>query len=415
MGYKINKVNPSALAATELCPRFRPDGRDNDAAAEGTMLHAVLEELVLQPQSQWDGWIASREISAEHKGLVEEAASQLRSILAGRDLPAVRDYRIRMRNGQPRKSLLKPGLYPECEIDRGGGKHGYIDLLIVLDDGLTYILDWKFVRVEGHDYTLQLAAYACEVNRLCPAHTQFVCRIVAPRLPDEAIEEHMWGPEDLDAFRSRIAAIEERADRSANDDSVMGCPSDACAYCHWSGQCKFQAGATLQVADKMDVMTLMLRGTPFEGETVSRETFTAPATVTQRGLRRAFVKFLKSVVEQWTDDDKEWAANNRGVDVPGWKIGWRAGRPSLDKTQMSDIRAALKARLGFKDEDVQSVSSVDMTLLKEFMVNNLNHSEKSASDEIQRTLDPYMKVGGAFTVWTQVKGKPKAVAGAIDV
>jgi len=163
----------------------------------------------------------------------------------------------------------------------------------------------------------------------------------------------------------------------------------------------------------MDVMALMLKDTPFEGEAVTRETFTAPATVAQRGLRRAFVKFFKSVIDQWTDDDKEWTANNKGTEVPGWKIGWRAGRATLDKSQMSDVRAALKAKLNFDDAILQEVSSVDMTLLKEFMVGNLGYSEKVAAQEIQKALDPYMKVGGAYTVWTQVKGA-KSAARAVE-
>lgn len=417
MAYRINKVSPSSLAATELCPRFRPDGKENDAAAEGTMLHACLEDLVQQPLSQWDGWIATREVSAEHKGLLEEAASQLRVILGGRELPVYTDYRIRMRNGQPRKSRLKPGLYPECEVERGGGRHGYIDLMVVLEDGIVYVLDYKFVRTEGHDYTLQLSAYVSDINRLCPAHTRFICRIIAPRLPNEAVEEHMWDESDLAGIRGRIAAIEERADQSANDDSILGCPGDQCQYCHWSGKCRYQAQTALQVSDKMDVVALMLEGTPFQGEALTRETFTAPATVSQRGLRRAFVKFFEKAAADWKDDDKEWAKDNRDVQVPGWKIGWRAGRASIDKTQMSSIRDALKAKLAFTDDIVAQVSSVDLGMLKEFMVSNLGYSEKDAAKKIQETLDPYMTVGGSYTVWTQVKAKSprKADDGAIDV
>ena len=222
MAYKIRRVQPSALAATEHCPRFRADSKENQAAIDGTLFHEFMEQIVDVPKDQWPGWIATRETSVEMKGLLEEAASVLASILV-EDLPVYRDYRIRPIKGKPRKSLLKPGLYPECEVDRGNGNHGYIDLLIVTPEGLTYILDWKTSRVEK-DFSLQLAAYAVDVNRLCPAHEGFICRIVAPRLDDDAQIELNIDKDGLVKWAKRISDIEERADRSSNDPSVPGGP-----------------------------------------------------------------------------------------------------------------------------------------------------------------------------------------------
>lgn len=417
MAYKVPKISPSSLAATERCPRFRPDGKDNDAAAEGTMLHACLEEMVAVPQDQWSSWIATREVSAEHKGLLEEAANQLRTVLMGwTDYQVYKDFRLKLRNGQPRKTKLRPGLYPECEIERGQGRHGYIDLMIVKPDGFTVIVDYKMVRQEGHDYTLQLGAYACDINRICPAHEEFECRVIAPRLPSESVESHLWELADLNSVAARIALIEARADQSTNDDSVIGCPNDSCGYCRWSGKCKYQAQTTLQVAHKMDVVSAMLEGTAFEGEVLNRETFTAPATPAQRGLRRAFVKFFKSVVDQWTDDDKAWVAENSATGVPGWKIGWRSGRASLDKSRMGEIRDALQSKLGLSENDVDMVSVVDLTLLKELLVSNLGYSEKDAARKIQEALDQLMTVGGSYSVWTQLKsGKKTDAASAVEV
>lgn len=416
MAYRVSKVSPSSLAATEACPRFRPDGKENDAAAEGTLLHACLEEMVGVPQDQWPSWIATRELSAEHKGLLEEAASQLQTVLLGwTDCTVYRDFRLKLRNGQPRRSKLRPGLYPECEIERGQGRHGYIDLMIVKPDGFVVIVDYKMVRAEGHDYTLQLGAYACDVNRICPAHAEFECRIVAPRLRSEAIESHLWGAEDLAALRARIETIETRADQSANDDSVMGCPGDYCQYCHWSGRCRYQAQTALQVADRMDVVAAMLQGTAYEGEALTRETFTAPSTPAQRGLRRAFVKFFKTVVDQWADDDKAWVSENKGTEVPGWRIGWRSGRSSLDKSRMTEVKDALRSKLGMSGEDVDMVSVVDLAQLKEFLVTNLGYSEKLAASKIQEALDSLMTVGAPYSVWTQAKPGAGTAAKAAGV
>ena len=374
MAYRVSKVSPSSLAATETCPRFRPDGKENDAAAEGTLLHACLEEMVSVPQGQWPSWIATRELSAEHKGLLEEAANQLQSILMGwTDYTVYTDFRLKMRNGKPRKAKLRPGLYPECEIVRGQWRHGYIDLMIVKPDGFVIIIDYKMVRVM-HDYELQLGAYACDVNRICPSHEEFECRIVAPRLKDDAIESHLWDADSLKAIADRLSLIAARADQSANDDSILGCPGDYCQYCHWAGKCKYQAQTALQVADRMDVIAAMMEGTAYEGEPLTRET---------------------------------WTSENKGVEVPGWKIGWRSGRASLDKSRMPEIRDAIMSKLGLSEDDVDMVSVVDLSLLKELLVTNLGYSEKLATQKVQEALDSLMTVGAPYTVWTQ--SKPKKV------
>ena len=77
--YKVQKVSPSALAATEMCPRFRPDGKENDAAVDGTLMHEFAEQLVQVPRDQWDGWIATRDASPDMKGMLEEIAATLRT------------------------------------------------------------------------------------------------------------------------------------------------------------------------------------------------------------------------------------------------------------------------------------------------------------------------------------------------
>lgn len=414
MAYKMRKVSPSALAATEKCPRFRPDGKDNQAADEGIMLHAALEELVQQPLEQWDNWIKTRELSMEHRALLEEASAQLHALLMGNKLDVYPDFRLKLRNGKPRIRPLRPGLYPECEIERGQGQHGYIDLMIVFPDGMITIVDYKMVRALK-SYDLQLAAYAIDVNRICPSHVKFQCRIIAPRLPTEEVEDHLWDGKDLDAYRTRIAEIEERADKSANDPTIAGCPNDACQYCHWAGQCPYQTKAVVQTADAMDIVSLVKNNGYFNGEVISRETFAAPATTGQRGLRRAFVKLLESAIDAWKEDDKTWTAENKGVDVPGWKIGWRAGRATLDKSQMTDIRSALMSKLGMTESDILNVSSVDVALLKEHMVSALGYSEKEAGNTISEVLDSFMKTGASYTVWTQMKSKPAASGDVVDV
>ena len=426
MAYKIPKVSPSSLAATELCPRYRSNGEENDAALEGTLLHKCLEDMVDQPIDLWESWITAQELSVDHKGLLEEAAVQIRGILAGTPLPVFKDYRLWMRGGKPRKSLLKPGLYPECEIERGQNRHGYIDLLVVMPDGLTIILDYKFVRDPGHDYTLQLGAYACDVHRICPAHELFECRIVAPRLKNDVVDVHRWGLAEIKQLEERIAKIEQRADDALCDNSISGCPSDACQYCHWSGCCPYQASATTEVAKITNVLTnVMIPNGPYAGESLTLQTFTNPSTPVQRGLRRACVKFLKSAAKEWEDDDKVWAAETRDqqtgqrlIEVPGWSIGWNSGKSSLDRTREPEIHQAVMSAFNMPIEQLFSLCEVQVDKLIDDVVRTEGLTDKAAKEKVNRILDPFMVKGGGYPVWRQVgakKASKKVESPAIDV
>lgn len=429
MAYKIRRVQPSALAATEHCPRFRLDSKESQAALDGTLFHEFMEQIVDVPREQWAGWIATRETSSDIKGMLEEASTTLATVLVD-DLPVFHDYRLRMRGGKPRKTPLKPGLYPECEIDRGAGNHGYIDLMVVMPGGFTHILDWKTNRIEK-DFSLQLAAYAVDVNRLCPAHTGFVCQIVAPRLVEDAQLRLEIDESSIGTWAKRIADIEERADRSSNDPSIRGVPCDACEWCHWAGTCPYQASAALAIAETvttdaksvsektgrtsvtMALSSLVGVGGPYEGEVVSEETFTNPQTAAQRGLRRACLKFLTVLIDAAKDDDAKWCESLGDVDlksvVPGFSISRVNGRSSLDKSRMSEIREAVMQKFGLSIEDVFDCSTIDTGLLAKSLVTVLGWKEKQAKDEIKRVLEPYSTVGAPTIRWAVKVDKTKAI------
>lgn len=421
MAYRIQKVSPSALAATECCPRFRPNGAENQAAIDGTQMHDFAEQLVSIPRSQWDSWIASRPASPDMKNMLTTIAEELRLTIP-EDLAVYPEFRLRMRGGRPRKTALRPGYYPECELDRGGGRHGYIDLLAVTPAGIVYIIDYKSNRVEK-DFSLQLGAYACDVNRLAPAHTAFVCKIIAPRLDAEANVELAVGPDEIDAFNRRIAAIEERADRSANDDSIPGVPCASCEYCHWNGMCKYQAAAAQTVVESVmenrvvvspklqkttvipALAALVGPGGPYEGEALTTSTFTAPATVKQRGLRRACLKFLEVLIDEAKKDDTRWASTVPPAElktaVPGFTISSAKGRGSIDPANAGDVQDVLKSYFSLSPSDVALVSRIDVKLLTESLVAERGYTEKRAKDEIGRCLEPFMRYGAPTVRWSQ--------------
>lgn len=420
MAYKVQRISPSALAATEKCPRFRPDGQDNAASIDGTLMHEFAEQMVAVPRGTWREWIGGLMASLEMKAMLGQIAEVIES-LAPEALPVFTNFRLRPVRGKPRKSPLKPGLYPECEIDRGNNRHGYADLIIVTPEGLVYICDWKSNRQEK-DFSLQLAAYACDVNRLAPAHDHFVCRIVAPRLGDDAQQELVLGPPELKAYRDRIAAIEERADWSANDDSIPGVPSDSCQYCHFSGRCKYQANATMAVADtcttdlttvspktkKVTVVqalqSLVGPNGPYAGEVVDSTTFLNPSTPRQRGLRRACLKFLEVAIAKAKDQDSDWVANvppeQLKTIVPGFSISYVRGRASLDEKQEGEAEETLAVRFGLTPEERATVSRIDKNRLLGLLVSTHGMSEKKANEEVDKCLEPYMVRGAPSVRWT---------------
>lgn len=421
MAYKVPRISPSALAATENCPRFKPSGAETQAGIDGTLMHEFAEQMVEVPKDQWPGWIATRETSPDMKGMLEEIARTLNTIVL-EDLPVMKDYRLRTRNGKPRKTLLKPGLYPELELERGQGRHGYVDLLVVSGEGVVTIVDYKSNRV-GKDFSLQLKAYACDVHRLAPAHEMFECCIIAPRLDDDAQLRMRLGLPEIEEAEREIAAIEERADRSANDDSIPGCPSAMCEYCHWNGACRYQADAAGAVlaTNPSDIVTysektgresvvqslasLVGPGGPYEGEAVTARTFTNPETVAQRGLRRACLKFLEKMIDACKDDDASWAAQYNDEQlkdlVPGFSVSRVKGRSSVDTTRMPEIREAVMGRFGMSIEDVFECSMVDRKLLAESLTTVNGWTKKKAEDEVKKVFETFSTPGAPTLRWAQ--------------
>lgn len=422
MAYKNQKISPSWLATAELCPRARPDGEDTQAGIDGTLMHDSLQVMVATvPRSQWETWVETREdLSPFLKGSIQIIVAKLREIII-EDMQVFDSYVLKMRSGKPRKTPLKPGLYTECQVDRGQGRHGYIDLMIVTAEGLIYIVDYKSNRA-AKDFSLQLAAYASDVHRLCPAHERFVCQIIAPNLDEDENTRLDLDLEALEKFEERIARIEELADRSANDPSVAGNPGPQCEHCHWKGSCPYQCSAALTVAestttdlvkvsDKKGKVTvtqalanLIGPDGPYAGEVVDATTFTNPATPVQRGLRRACMKFLEVLIEQAKKDDSTYLAEfpeDACKDmIPGFSISFRNGRSSTEGHE-GDVRNAVMKEFDLSIEDVFECSVVDKDELVEFIHINQGVTKKTAEERYKKAIAKFSTPGARIAYWTQ--------------
>jgi len=388
MAYQVRKISPSALQATETCPRFRPNGETSAVAAAGTLFHEAMEKLMGVPKPEWASYIRRQDVSAEQRELMEKAAEAVADLVT-EGMPVFPDRRLKMRGGKPRKSPLAEGLYPELEIETGPGRHGYIDLLIVDRGGCAHIVDWKSDFVE-HDHELQLAAYAVSLQRLCPAHKTFDCLIVAPRLGEDN-ERHMWSADELEGLAARIAAIELRADDAMWDDTIRSCPGEYCQYCHANGRCKAQA---LNAIDAV----------PVDAEPpVPRPTLQClmnPSTPELRGYRRAFIKPLEAAIAAWKKQDAEFLEEHGRTNplvIPGFKATWARKPSHLDRSPEAQprIRNVLMGELGLSDVELMDCSPVDRKAVVELLTRTPEQggrgmTEKEAKKRLESALGPFM-------------------------
>ena len=430
MAYKPMTVSPSSLAAVEKCPRFRPSGEETEASADGTLFHEHMEAICQLPRGQWDDYVEKTEMSNDMRWLVRASVRELGSLLL-EDLPPVPDFRIKYRKGgQPflKTKRLKPGVYTECEVELGGGRHGYIDLMIVPEDGPVYIVDWKSSR-NDHDYTLQIVRYAVAVNDLCAQHLDFICCVVAPRLGEESQLRLPVGPTELADMRRRVAEIEARADQSANDDTVPGCPSEACAFCHWSGMCKYQgqyvegakpladstealavAERNLEAAstdnDKKKAKTIFNSVNAFRALTGPGAVYDGvrltlqPQTPAERGLRRLVLKTLDDIFEAVKKDDARWIAQNPGtVELPGYKIQTQRGKAVVPPENAAEMRKAFVAKYGLTDDEVLECSEFSTSLLVDLLVDKRGMKKTPAKAEVDKVKEPFTVRGAEVVKW----------------
>ena len=430
MAYKPMVVSPSSLGYVEKCPRFRSSGEDNAASEDGTLYHEHMENVCKLPREEWDGYVEKTEMSNDMRWLVRESVRELSSLLLEK-LDPVPDFRIKRRKGGTflKTKRLKPGLYTECEVELGGGRHGYIDLMIVPAEGPVTIADWKSSR-NDHDYTLQIMRYALAVHDLCPQHDEFVCCVVAPRLSEECQLRLPVAKQDLEEFRKRVASIEERADRSANDDTVDGCPSDACSFCHWAGSCRYQAhyvdgarpllegGGALQLvganidaaapgssAEKSAKATasavdtfrkLTAPGSVFEGVRLTLQ----PATPAERGLRRLVLKTMADIFDAVKKDDARWIAEHPGtIALPGYKIQVQRGKPSVPPENEAEMRAAFVAKYALDDAELLDCSTLSTTKLERLLVETRGIGKTAAKAEVAKVKEPFTVRGADVVKW----------------
>lgn len=430
MAYRPATISPSSLGYNDLCPGFRSSGESNAASDDGTLYHGHMEKLCALQSEERDIYVEKTEMSNDMRWLVRESAKELNSFLVEKlsPRPNFRMVRRRGTNVFLKTKKLEPGVYTECEVDLGGGRHGYIDCMIVPSDGPVIIIDWKSSR-NDHDYSLQIKRYAVAVNDLCPLHEEFICCIVAPRLSAECQLRIPMAKADIEAARAKVREIEERVDRMAVDATVGGHPSDACQFCRWSGQCRFQnqyvdgaapvlggegayelAGRTMDnaqtgsdekaakaVSSSINVFRELTKpGSVFEGTRLTLN----PTNPQERGLRRIVMKTMASIFDAVKKDDAKWIADHPGtLAIPGFKIQEQRGKASVPKENESELRAAFVSKYGLTPDEVMDCSTFDPNKVVEVLITSRGYKKTDAKTEVEKTKEPFTVRGANVIKW----------------
>ena len=133
--------------------------------------------------------------------------------------------------------------------------------------------------------------------------------------------------------------------------TIPACPCALCTCSHKRGKHPCPAGVALAVSETMNEDQILINcktakmtvaqalaslvgpGGPYEGEVVTAQTFTNPATPAQRGLRRACMKFLEVFIEAAKADDRMWIgqfpADQIATLVPHFEISLGKDRLSM--------------------------------------------------------------------------------------
>jgi len=401
------KPRPSSLPNLEACPRWvgrlrddasAPQDSMDQAADEGTLIHAKMEALAEVPVSGWDACIwGDPDLGPALAPVVTEAANQVRDIFS-LGLPVVTKRRLGVSADAHYElgdlvAACDPsppdGIYCEVGLDPGITKPGTGDLLAITGNRATYV-DYKSNRVI-RSHTAQIKAYVLGVFRAVPRVDYVEARIVAPRLGDAHAAVVYSRAGDLEVIETELRRIAD----DAADPFTAGCPGEPCAMCAGNGRCCWQAAT--------------LRDIPVEASALVTpgmwRTLMDPPSPEVRGQRKRLAKFMETFCEAVKKDDQSWAADNPAEALPGFTKSVQAGRASLDKTRLAEANAALRLRFGLAPDVLEAFCCVDRARLAEYVALGQGMTEADADAEIKRCLSPYMVRGNDIVSFRAVKPK----------
>jgi len=389
------KPRPSALPHLEACPRWspRPDKPDaeknamDEAADEGTLVHAKMEHLATLPPGEWDAAIdADADLSADLRQVVKDSAQQVSDLFIF-GLPVVSKESLGLAADAHYElssmTTIRMGLgwdgsiYCEVGVDPGITAPGTADLVLV-QGNRAVLVDYKTTRVLRAADRQQMA-YVLGIFAALPQVDSVENRIATPRLGVDAHPPVMYLRSDIPKLEAELNGIVALA----ADPFEPGCPGSQCAFCAGNGRCPWQAANLRDIP--ADVTALVA---PAAWQAVL-----SPGTPEIRSQRRALVKWLDGFIEAVKDDDKAWALANPDTDLPGWTKSVGLGRASLDDTRLKEANESLSLTFGLPYDTLVSFLKPDKAKLAEFLALVRGMSDDEAKKEVSKALAPFEKRG----------------------
>jgi len=318
---KHARYSPSKLADVEACPCWTDAPKDdkadeNEAAAEGTMLHEACET----------GDMSNIETD-EQQGAVDNALAYVNSVIA--ELPG------------------KPEIRKEVRLVLKGVTFGTADILLIdrVNKEL-HVMDYKFVRtsVAHAEHNLQTQAYGAAALERFPSFKRVHTHIIAPRIGDYT--RACFTRELLTDVRTRIYAIIT----AAADPFKLPQAGECCRFCGVKNRCPALAQTAVAVVRGAGILPMPNEFLP--------EKIISPQD-------RAKAMLIARVLPDWIKEIKTLntaAVLEYGEEIPGFSLRRRAGSVSI-----KDPAAVLEAvvnTLGYTYEDLLISGTATLSLAK---------------------------------------------------
>jgi hypothetical protein len=387
--YRDTRPRPSTLPLLDQCPRFvsrkkSEVNRDalDEAAEEGTILHAKMEKLALIPVDLWDESIEKDpDLSPDQVTILKEASVQVADLFRlGLPVVTLASLPSALTEGghyQLEDALMLPadtGIFVEVSVSPKVCRPGTADLFARYGNK-GVLCDYKFTRViREHD--LQMKAYVVGVFNAVPVDYVEV-RIVAPRLRDAHPAVTYNRKTHLPLLQEELSHV---IDRSA-DLFAPGCPGETCAFCEGNARCPYQMASLKDIPMTETSLVMPDAWLPI----LLAETLPA------RGQRRQLVKWLGAFIDAAKEDDKAWAIANPGLELPGFTKSVQLGRASLDRDKLKEANEALLLRFGITENMLLGYTVPDKDRLAEFVGLLQGLGADEAKTAINQALAPFTK------------------------
>jgi hypothetical protein len=327
----------SRLEAMDECPGYVKDlfQKDMTAADDGKAIHAAIETGEIP-----EGFTPDQRAMVEWCSdvLANSAYRESPSSISGIEADVHHEYELHI------PFIKKPG---------------FIDVLILFDDGTASIIDWKTGRQkqEHPDHNLQFKAYACGLWMQNPALKSIEIIAAYPRL--KVVERSTFTYPDF------LASMEKLAEISWKSQNYTGrlTPNESCGRCGRASECP------ALMKESFNLVRVTGSELPANLD---------PANVPlDKPHVLAYLRDMGTKLDAWikaVKDRANYFVKEMGMDLPGYRLTTRKGsRKFRNGNDVAGMIFAVEKELGKK-----SVAMQDLLAKASFKVDDIEELVEAA-------------------------------------